>query len=1500
MPGSLGHLAATVSLDINPFKAANGILKAQIKSTANALRAQEAALKASGGSINNMRAAYATMSQQMRNYNAQLQNAKRTMDDTSKSEQARIKAANQYNKTSVQIEQLRGRMTALSRDIELQSNKWTQLANRTQHFGNVATGVGSKLSGIGRGMSTYVTAPIAAGLTYSAKKLVDFQDQMIKTKNVIRTSGESARAANSAYRTMTTDARKYSDQYGVSQQQIARGYEDLVKRGYTSKAAIGVMRNEVKAAVATGDDFNDVIKVASQTMESFGLATTKAGKPIKNAAVMQRRSTKTLNELAYAADATSTDFQSLGVGMSYVGSTAHQAGFSMSETASAMGILSNNGLEADKAGTSLRKVINSLITPTANGQKALAKINLTTKDFLTKSGKLKSMSSIFKTLNSHMKGMSGNQKNDIFHALFGTTGQQAGAILTENANRLRELNKEVQNSAKRDYIGDLSQKNLKSPKAQLAIFKQSLTNAGMDMAKYVLPSVIPMVQGLSKLAQGFSKLPPAVQKAVVATTMFTAGAGPLFLILGKLTSGVGKTTLGFIKVASGIGRAQTAMKLGASGLDVVGSAFSKSTFESAKFGSTMTKAATQTTAAKGGFDAARSALGGVATSATEAGTATTIASSSMSSLALGAGVAGAAVLAGVTIWELWGKKAVESSERTSRWGSDVGVAADKALSKFQGTSTGIKAALTDMDVATRTSTRSMSAAFDREFSQMETDARKHLEGVKQAEKGLSPEVAAAIDKQADHEKKTMNSLLANADQARSRANTILKTSNGNIASLSATQRVMLNNNQQQMISDELKLLNISGSQRAKAMAALNNDIKGMSLKQRQSRMADLEEETANMGQEYDKQAKSLRKAYKSGELTRSEYRAGLRANSKALNDYTSKAAAQYIRLARANGESTKQIKQDMEDAGLSYSKGVKEISRQAKNASFNLKSLTIDTENLKGKSKSAAQAWNRLVFDPKTGKVRTNAQEEVNKAVNSSKKWNQIKLLAKHGHLSSNASKMVAAALIENGRWNKMSWNERDLYIKDHATRTVLRALQKSGEWNKLTLQQKEAIVKAKGREQLADVLLKSKAWNGMSLKQQEALIRDEATKPLYESLKSSGQWNSLTLKQQEAIVNAKGTSQLVDILAKAGMWNSLSFKQQQALVTTQGTSQVMDALNKLGRWNQLSPKQQQAIVTAKGTPELSNLLTKYDLWRGMPASVARDVIAHDKASGNLNAATNAMAAWQRANPGAPKNALATDNASGPMRNATGGVNAFAYSNTGGPKNARGIDSASGPMYSARGGVNAFAGSNPGPAKIAKANDQASGPIKAALNAIHNFMSIPNTIEKTVNVVLHKSKHASGTNYHEGGLMEVNDQPGPVFREAVQFPGELPFIPYGRNVVFPAPRETKVVKASETAKMFKHLPQYANGTDDAVSVLNNFKPNLQSSQVVTNNYNGGQTDNGMPKELLNRMDQLIGRFGTLLGLNAAQLSAIKAGAFNKDQLYGTMGKDQIFFDNQSL
>lgn len=1430
MAQSMGHIAATVSLDINPFKVTNSQLRSMIRSTTSALKAQDAAIKGSEKSLAGMSKSYQLMSQQMRNYQAQMANAQKTINDTTVSQFRRINATNQYNKASAEVEKLRARMTVLGKEITLQSSQWTKVSNSANKFGNTLTSIGSKASSVGSSMTRSLTAPIVAGLAYAGKQLVDYQDKMIKVRNIIRTSGESASETQASYNAMLKDSRKYSDKYGVSQIKIAQGYEDLVKRGYTSKAAIGVMDSELKASIATGDDFNDVIKVASETMESFGLATTKTGKPIKNSAVMQARSKKTLNELAYAADATSTDFQSLGIGMSYVGATAHQAGFKMSETAAAMGILSNNGLEADKAGTGLRKAINSLITPTANGQKALSKINLTTKDFLTKSGKVKSMSAIFKTLNSHMKGLSANEKQDIFHALFGTTGQQAGAILTENAKRLGDLNSEVEKANKSDYISTLSKKNLTSAKSQIAIAKESLTNAGMDIAKNVLPAITPLIQDVGKAAQAFGRLDPSVQKAVAKFVVFTAAAGPLMSILGKIVGFGGNAAKTFGTLAGGIGRATSAAKLGGSAWQILRSGFSKSAYEAANFGSKVTVAGSAATSAASGM----TTLGA---GAEAAGASTALAGASLSSLAIGAGVAVAAIGVGVAVWELWGKEASASAARTNRWGSDVGAAADKSLQKFQSMSSGIKGALTDMQTASQTTTKQMRSNFNSEFAQMERDAKKHLQGVEQAEKGMSTEVAAAVERQANKERKQYVNTLADAQDARTTANNILKTQpNGKVSDLSDTQRVMLANSQQQLMNDELKIWNITGEKRKKALTVLNQDITKMNRQQRNTTLADLRSETATMDNEYNKQANNLKKQLNKGTINQSEYRAGMKANEKALSDYVTKASAQYIKMAKANGQSTDQIKRDMQQAGLSYADGIKEIKRQSTEAERSLKSLAVSTEGLKGKTKKAADDWNKLVFDPKTGKVRTNAQEEVNKAVKSKNQWNEMKLLNKQGKMSTNAAQMVASALIANGQWDSMSWKEQSAWLHDKFSQTIVKALE------------------------------------------------------------DSGKWNSLTLDQKQAIVTSKGKAEMADNLVKFGVWNSLSLKQQEALVHTSGTKDVMDALDKMGKWNQLTPKQQEAIVNAKGGAELGQLLTKYGAWQGMPASVLKTVVAQDQASGNIQAANSAIQAWEKANPGM-KYANAQDNASGPLKNATASV--WNWNGTGAnSKTAQGNDAASAPFGTAVGGVNHWnrTGAN---SKTASARDAASSAIQSAINKIKEWNvtnPVVHTIQTVYSFVTKGKKHANGTNYHTGGPMIVNDQKGPMFREMVQFPGQMPFVPFGRNVPINAPRGTKVLRASETARMFNGLPQYANGNTDAVSILSS----LRAQPVTSVGNSGSVITTDQVNQLIIQTAQMVDSMGQMLGLNAAQLTAIKAGAFDKTHMYSVMGRDQIMFNTQQL
>ena len=355
------------------------------------------------------------------------------------------------------------------------SGKLRKLSSSAKHS---IVGISNVLSGF-----TPIIHGIGAAAVDGAQKASDLQNAYVKTFNLLTTGGEKAAEATKNVAKMQAEGKEMSVQYGVSQQKIADGYQELVKRGYSSSQALGSMKTMLQASVASGEDFNDVVHNSTAVLEAFGMKVDGTKKMAEN-------TKKAVNEMAYAADMTATDFNSLGVAMEYVGPPAKTLGYEVGETASAIGILSNNGLEADKAGTGLRQVLNSLIKPTDEAKKSLQGIGLSVQDFTDKSGKMKSISDIFEMLNSHTKNMSKTQKGVLFNTLFGTTGQASASILANNAEELEKLNKKVQESYKgQGYVQELAQKNQGTVKKQMAQFKEASEAAKMELGTALLPAM---------------------------------------------------------------------------------------------------------------------------------------------------------------------------------------------------------------------------------------------------------------------------------------------------------------------------------------------------------------------------------------------------------------------------------------------------------------------------------------------------------------------------------------------------------------------------------------------------------------------------------------------------------------------------------------------------------------------------------------------------------------------------------------------------------------------------------------------------------------------------------------------------------------------------------------------------------------------------------------------------------------------------------------------------
>lgn len=488
---------------------------------------------------------------------------KQVANDSGKSSSAYLKQKEQLDKTATSIAKTKDEMKSMQSAINgLQPTGIERVDNAVVKLRDRTTMASSRIStGFDRikdHMFSIATTATMVGATMvsSINKAASLQKTMVENQNLMSTSGEKAAATQKEVNQMYSDGAKYSVQYGVSQKTIAEGYQELIKRGYDGRQSLGAMKSILEASRASGDDFNDTMKVTTSTLEAFGMRSeTTAG--------MMRNTAKAADILAKGADVTSTSFKSIGEAMTYAGSSAKASGVSLRETTAILGVLSNNGLEATQAGTGLQRILTRLAAPTSTATAAMKKYNLSIDDFRNKSGKLKNVNDIFKTIN---KNVPKADRLEFFNKVFGQTAQNAASILSrtaslsdKNSQSLAHVENQLKTAYSEDYVGKLARKNMNSAKNSEERFKYASQAIQIEIGRNMLPALSKASQsmanafgrkdtqrglqviakGLGKVVMGLADVVSFIGKhtttvKVFGTVMLTAFAGV------KLLSGIGK------------------------------------------------------------------------------------------------------------------------------------------------------------------------------------------------------------------------------------------------------------------------------------------------------------------------------------------------------------------------------------------------------------------------------------------------------------------------------------------------------------------------------------------------------------------------------------------------------------------------------------------------------------------------------------------------------------------------------------------------------------------------------------------------------------------------------------------------------------------------------------------------------------------------------------------------------------------------------------------------
>lgn len=315
-------------------------------------------------------------------------------------------------------------------------------------LGSVAT-TGLKAATVAIAGTTTALGGIA---TAAIKVGSDFEAQMSRVKAI---SGATAEE----FEKLKAQAIQLGADTAFSSKEAAEGMENLAAAGFATNEIMDAMPGLLDLAAASGEDLATSSDIAASTLRGFGLAASDAG--------------HVADVLAENANRTNSSVYETGEAMKYVAPLARAAGLSMEETAAAIGIMANAGIQGSQAGTTLRGAISRLSKPTKDMKEAMEELGIS---FYDSDGKMKSLTEQVGMMREATAGLTDEQKNNYLVTLYGQESLSGMlALINEgegSLNSLTEAYKACDGSAKQ--AAETMQDNLQGAIEELGGSAESL------------------------------------------------------------------------------------------------------------------------------------------------------------------------------------------------------------------------------------------------------------------------------------------------------------------------------------------------------------------------------------------------------------------------------------------------------------------------------------------------------------------------------------------------------------------------------------------------------------------------------------------------------------------------------------------------------------------------------------------------------------------------------------------------------------------------------------------------------------------------------------------------------------------------------------------------------------------------------------------------------------------------------------------------------------------
>lgn len=304
-----------------------------------------------------------------------------------------------------------------------------------------------------------------------------------------------------------------------SSRETAEAMKYMAIAGWRANEILAGLRPTLDLAAASGEDLAQVSDILTDGMTAFGMSAKDAK--------------RFADVLATAAINSNTDVGKMGETFKYVAPLANALGYSIEDTAIAIGTMADSSIKASQAGTDLRSIFSRLANNVGASKNQLGALDVLTKKlgvaFYDSSGKTRPFLDVLRDARVAWKKLSQQEQISYANTIAGQRAMAGWLTLMNTApEKFNQVTDSILNSS--GTAQRVATEMTDNVEGDIKRFNSAIEAAQIELSKKLEPTTRSALKVLSKFADVLSFISEHSTEFTVALASITAGIGTFLII----------------------------------------------------------------------------------------------------------------------------------------------------------------------------------------------------------------------------------------------------------------------------------------------------------------------------------------------------------------------------------------------------------------------------------------------------------------------------------------------------------------------------------------------------------------------------------------------------------------------------------------------------------------------------------------------------------------------------------------------------------------------------------------------------------------------------------------------------------------------------------------------------------------------------------------------------------------------------------------------------------